>query len=108
MPSGGWAKWGVKADNEMFQGDSSFEILSTTGHHLEWIVMSDPADTPPEDSISRAVEAVFDVTKDIERLGDRTFKPQLPATHAARAMMLISGKENAIESVIGYPVGIAQ
>jgi len=93
LPDGGWAAWGANKNSLVSVG---FERLTTTGHHLEWIAISDPADCPPEDVIVRATKAIGCALEEIEARGPRTFKAQLPATHAARALMLLSGHCNSM------------
>lgn len=98
---GGWSNWvSENPGGDLLGGGTSVQHLSVTGHHLEWVAISDPHDCPSRETILRAANSLLEDIDLIEARDDRTFKPQLPATHAARALLILSGNRNAVETVV--------
>lgn len=73
------------------------EWVRSTGHHLEWIALVDPELRPPEATVRRAIHFLLPFMR---RLNTNTLvlsREYCPCSHAARALVLLSGRRTAAE-----------
>lgn len=105
LPNGGWDKsWLSVPEMPTVAGNEVIDRITITGHHLEWMTFA-PAELRPElNSIRRAVKTLVG---DIESLGwPRSFKTQLPCTHAARALCRMSHRDPYEVWQLGWNSGV--
>ncbi len=86
--TGTWLVW-VDARRPTLFGSDLMDRVSVMGHHLEWMAMA-PANVRPEPAVIR--RAVAGLINDLHRIPVERRNPrtQLPLTHAARALVLLS------------------
>ena len=97
--SRGWTDWEGTSECQFPGSVSHLEHLTVTGHHLEWISISDPRDCPNRQIIERAIKSLQGDIEALTATIARSFKPQLPATHAARALLILSGNNDPFSCV---------
>lgn len=93
LPDGGWdTSWAGPSPVPKVIGNDVLDRITVTGHQLEWIALA-PESLRPDRATIR--EAIVTLVRDVDSLTwPRTFKSQLPCTHAARALCLLKN-ENA-------------
>jgi hypothetical protein len=66
--------------------------LTATGHHLEWMAICPPSIRPADDVLARAASYLVRNMSRTRAMIDEDFHAYPPATHAVRALLLLSGK----------------
>jgi hypothetical protein len=66
--------------------------LTATGHHLEWMAICPPGIRPADDVLARAASYLVRNMPHTRAMIDEDFHIYPPATHAVRALLLLSGK----------------
>jgi hypothetical protein len=74
-----------------FTGNES-DRLTATGHHLEWMAICPPSIRPPDDVMARAASYLVRNMSRTRAMIAEDFHAYPPATHAVRALLLLSGK----------------
>lgn len=102
MPSGGWNRsWSGTLNVGPIMGIDLLDRVTITGHHLEWMALA-PIEIRRQEGMLRA--AVKSLASDLAELTSRarpSFKDELPASHAARALALMRG-ESPCRAFAGY------
>ena len=90
IPSGGWDRsWSGTLDIGPIMGLDLLDRVTVTGHHLEWMALA-PREIRCQEGMLRT--AVRSLASDLAELTSRarpSFKDELPASHAARALALM-------------------
>lgn len=99
LPSGGWGDaWsgvaGPLPDGEQVWSPR-FTVISSTGHHLEWIAIAPAELRPATPIVRRAIQALVREVAGMSESDRSNFKHFLPVSHAARALCQLRG-ESAI------------
>lgn len=91
---GGWdLSWPGTESSDRIWGDEVFDRITVVGHHLEWIALAPLSVRPMDEVVQRAVSALVTDIKTVPNRGRRSYKSQLPCSHAARALCLLHGSE---------------
>ncbi|MFV0443836.1 MAG: hypothetical protein ACK5Q5_09720 [Planctomycetaceae bacterium] len=97
---GDWpANWtGDLADDGLIVTDGSvMGSIRSTGHHLEWIALAPEELVPSDESIGRAIDYLVSAMTTLP--GENYYTHFAPLSHAARALVLLHGKD--IQNVVG-------
>lgn len=88
-------RWAQRADRGVTQpimdDDDLIANVRITGHHLEWMAYAPPSCRPSDESIRRAARYLTTCWPRVTDSIDRDWRSYNPATHAARALLLLSG-----------------
>jgi hypothetical protein len=93
---GSWGKdWALAQPLDSRQpalaGNES-DRLTATGHHLEWMAICPASIRPADDVLARAASYLVRNMSRTRAMIDEDFHTYPPATHAVRALLLLSGK----------------
>jgi hypothetical protein len=95
---GGWdRRWPAHCEPRGYLGEEPRsplqDALMTTGHHLEWIALAPEDCRPSETSIRAAVRYLVRLWPEVVASFEEDWHLYPAATHAARAVWLVSGLE---------------
>jgi hypothetical protein len=89
---GGWDRTWSKNDEPSFvTGNDNLDLITITGHHLEWMALAPKEVQPSETTVKRAVAALRRDVESLPPLTQQSFKTLLVVSHAARAVALWRG-----------------
>lgn len=106
LPEGGWDKsWSAEFQVNHITGDNWQDFITVTGHHLEWIALAPRALRPAEPVVRRATAALVREVSALTQVPSRSYKTELPAAHAARALCWLSGADPFETILTAWKVG---
>ena len=96
VEDGHWPwRWALRADQSATQPimdeDDLIANVRIAGHHLEWMAYAPPSCRPSDECIRRAARYLTTCWPRVTDSIDREWRGYNPATHAARALLLLSG-----------------
>lgn len=96
LPDGTWdAQWpGHQTQGDiMFSTSPEVDKITATGHHLEWIALSQPEFRPQDEVVRKAITGLSALIFNRPHKKEQSFKDMLPCSHAARALCLLRGED---------------
>lgn len=81
--------WAGNPDGSLGYRDPALDSINIIGHHLEWIAMAPSHLRPAPDVVASAVEMLCHHLTRLGPMQTRSFKSDLPCSHAARALCLL-------------------
>ena len=97
LNDGGWTlNWHRKLSNTSTGstpslGSSILDVVTVTGHHLDWMGIAAPEVRPPDHILSHAVELLVRVMPELRAAVEADWHAFPPMSHAARALMRLTG-----------------
>jgi hypothetical protein len=99
--AGYWGRQWCQARSSVLAIESEMlEWLRSTGHHLEWISLVRPELRPPEQNVRRAARFLLNILSKLEKGNLPRGMHYNELSHAARALVLLSGERFASEVMI--------
>ncbi len=65
------------------------DLITCTGHHLEWIALASPEWRPDDEVVRKAIDGLAELVLNLPTKKEQSFKDMLPSSHAARALCLL-------------------
>jgi hypothetical protein len=87
--SGAWFGDWTTAPVSGTSSQNSFEIITATGHHLEWVALAPNRLRPSEQSVAKAARLLARLIPEHDSITISNPRSYGPFSHAARALMLL-------------------
>lgn len=95
-----WAEDSTQRARKTPGPDLPTDRITATGHHLEWMLIAEPALRPKPDVLKRAATYLARSAPSYRRLIEEDFHAYLPISHAVRAMILATGQRWGDEALV--------